>query len=160
MEKLVIFILVICADLSAIEVSNEPPQAEEFVALRIAAGMRGRAIASAQKGIENSLFWITLRNDDKLVGMGRVIGDGGTVVQIVDVVVHPEHQGKGYGKLIINAIQEYILAHVPDDAFVCLFAEHEVVPFYEKKGFQLSEEKWPGMYWPCVERVAVKKVRQ
>lgn len=75
-----------------IEVRYEPPHAEEFVALRAATGMRARTVASAEKGIPHSLFWITLRSQGKLIGMGRVVGDGGTVVQITDIAVHPDYQ--------------------------------------------------------------------
>jgi GNAT superfamily N-acetyltransferase len=140
-----------------IEILYAPPTAEEFVALRVAAGMRERKVASAEKGISNSLFWITLRCQGKLIGMGRVIGDGGTVAQITDIAVDPEHQRKGYGTFIFDRIQEFILAEIPDDAFICLFAEKEIAPFYEARGFQFSQEKWPGMFWPCLERIKLKE---
>lgn len=38
--------------------------------------------------------------------MGRIIGDGGTAFQIVDVCVHPAHQGRGLGKRIMAALTE------------------------------------------------------
>jgi GNAT superfamily N-acetyltransferase len=144
----------ICAQ--GFEIFLEPPTAQEFVELRAIAGMRERKIASAEKGVKNSLFWVILRHQGKLIGMGRLVGDGGTVVQITDIVVHPEHQRKGCGKFILNTIQKYILTEIPDDAFVCLFAEKEISPFYESKGFEFSQDKWPGMYWPCLERINIK----
>src|SRR5579863_9749922 len=76
-------------NMQGIEILLGPPTAEEFVALRAAAGMKERKVASAEKGILNSLFWITLRSQGKLIGMGRVVGDGGTVVQITDIAVDP-----------------------------------------------------------------------
>lgn len=136
----------------AIEVSYSPPKAEEYVALRAAAGMKERKLSSAQKGLSNSLFWITLRDEKKLIGMGRVVGDGGTVAQICDIAVDPLYQKMGYGSFIFEQIQAYILREIPDDAFVCLFAEKEIAPFYETNGFQFSHERWPGMFWPCLER--------
>ncbi len=142
-------------NIQGIDVIYAPPTAEEFVALRAAAGMRERKVASAEKGISNSLFWITLRSNGKLIGMGRVVGDGGTVVQITDIAVDPEEQGKGYGTFIFDRIQQYILAEIPDDAFVCLFAETKIAPFYRAKGFEFSQEKWPGMYWPCLDRIKI-----
>ena len=142
--------------MQGIEIFYAPPTAKEFVDLRAAAGMRERKVSSAEKGIPNSLFWITLRSHGKLIGMGRVIGDGGTVVQITDIAIAPDEQGKGYGSFIFDQIQEFILAEIPDDAFVCLFAEKEAAPFYQAKGFEFSQEKWPGMYWPCLDRVNIK----
>ena len=142
-------------NIHGIEILYAPPTAEEFVALRAVAGMKERKVISAEKGIPNSLFWITLRRRGKLIGMGRVVGDGGTVVQITDIAVDPEEQGKGYGSFIFDQIRDFIVAEIPDDAFVCLFAEREVAPFYQMRGFEFSQEKWPGMYWPCLDRVKV-----
>jgi GNAT superfamily N-acetyltransferase len=143
-------------DIHGVEIFYEPPTAEEYVALRAVAGMKERKVISAEKGILNSLFWVTLRSRGKLIGMGRVVGDGGTVAQITDIAVDPEERGKGYGSFIFDRIREYILAEIPDDAFVCLFAERAVAPFYEARGFEFSQEKWPGMYWPCLDRVKIK----
>ena len=142
--------------MEGIEIIYGPPTAEEFVNLRAITGLRERTVASAEKGIVNSLFWVTLRHKGKLIGMGRVVGDGGTIAQITDIAVHPEHQKHGYGKCIFEAIQKYILTEIPDDAFVCLFAERKITPFYQERGFELSEEKWPGMLWPRAERVKYK----
>jgi N-acetylglutamate synthase-like GNAT family acetyltransferase len=142
--------------LAEIEVLNQAPSAEEYVALRKTAGMKERKIESAEKGIPNSLFWIILRSNGKLIGMGRVVGDGGTVVQITDIAVDPEHQGKGYGSYIFDQIQKFILEEIPDDAFVCLFAEKEIILFYQTKGFELAQEKWPGMFWSCLDRARRK----
>lgn len=138
-----------------IEILHEPPMAQEFVDLRAAAGMKERSVASAEKAIFNSLFWVTLQQE-KLIGMGRLVGDGGSVVQITDIAIDPEWQRKGYGSFIFDRIQKFILEEVPDDAFVCLFAEKEVTSFYQTKGFELSHEKWPGMYWPCLDRIKIK----
>jgi GNAT superfamily N-acetyltransferase len=163
---LVLFGCIFCSfplcsmNIQEVEVVYAPPAAEEFVALRAAAGMRARSVASAEKGIPNSLFWVTLRSHGKLIGMGRVVGDGGTVVQITDIAVDPEQQGKGYGTFIFDRIREFILAEIPDDAFVCLFAEHKIAPFYQARGFEFSQEKWPGMYWPCLDRKKSPKIGQ
>jgi GNAT superfamily N-acetyltransferase len=144
-------------DLEGVEVVYAAPKAEEFVALRAVAGMRERKIASAEKGLPNSLFWVTLRIQDKLIGMGRVVGDGGTVAQITDIAVHPDYRRRGYGRFIFEEIERYILEEIPDDAFVCLFAEKEIAHFYEGRGFVFAQEKWPGMFWPCAERAKLKE---
>lgn len=126
-----------------IQILSEPPSPEEFVALRAAAGMRQRSVSSAEKGLKNSLFWVTLRYQGQLIGMGRVIGDGGTAVQVSDIAVHPHFQKLGYGKLILETIQDYILREIPDDAFVCLFAEKKVAPFYQNYGYCFGDQ-WLG----------------
>ena len=150
MKKIVLFLCVwLQVGLMAqdIDILYTAPTAEEFVHLRAVTGLPPRSVAGAQKGLKNSLFWVTLRHHGNLIGMGRAVGDGGTVVQITDIAVHPNYQRKGFGKLIFHKIQEYISKEVPDEAFVCLFAEKQAVPFYESEGFKLLGEKWPGMYW-------------
>ena len=42
--------------------------------------------------------------DEKIVGMARFVTDGGYAGLIMDVVVIPEYQGKGYGRLLIEAL--------------------------------------------------------
>ena len=142
--------------MQGIEILYAPPTAKEFVDLRATAGMKERKVPSAEKGIPNSLFWITVRSHGKLIGMGRVVGDGGTVVQITDIAIDPEYRRKGYASIIFDAIQKFILEEIPDDAFVCLFAEKELASFYESRGFQFAHEKWPGMYWACLDRTKLK----
>ena len=46
--------------------------------------------------------------DSKTIGMARFVTDGGYAGLIMDVVVIPEYQGKGYGKLLIEKLLEYI----------------------------------------------------
>ena len=40
------------------------------------------------------------------VGMGRVIGDGGGLFQVVDMAVMPEHQRRGLGDAILARLLE------------------------------------------------------
>ncbi|WMM25229.1 GNAT family N-acetyltransferase [Tissierella sp. MB52-C2] len=59
---------------------------------------------ASEIGLNNSIFIVTLRDCDKLVGMGRIIGDKGCFYHIVDTAVAPSYQGKGLGKLIMSEI--------------------------------------------------------
>jgi N-acetylglutamate synthase-like GNAT family acetyltransferase len=134
------------------ELSNDPPTGHEFLALRASANMPSRSLDSAIKGISNTFFWVTMRDEGKLIGMGRLIGDGGTAVIISDFVVHPDYQARGVGKEIMRAIQGYISKEVPSEAFVGLFATKEAVKFYESFGFLLMAPDYLGMLWPCKGR--------
>ena len=143
-------------NMQEIEVIYAPPTAQEFVDLRAAAGMPGRTVSSAEKGNPNSLFWITLRKHGKLIGMGRVVGDGGSVVLISDIAVDLGEQVEGCASFIFDRIQEFILEEIPDDAFVCHFADTDMASLCQVKGFVSSQEKWPGMFWPCLDRMQIK----
>ncbi|WP_243259117.1 GNAT family N-acetyltransferase [Clostridium sp. 'deep sea'] len=52
------------------------------------------------QGIENSLSVITAYDDNKLVGLIRVIGDGATIIYIQDLLVDPQYQKNGIGKAL------------------------------------------------------------
>ena len=47
---------------------------------------------------------ITFGSSDKIVAMARVIGDMGLCYYIKDVVVLPEYQGKGIGRMLIDEL--------------------------------------------------------
>ena len=73
--------------------------------------------------------------------MARMIGDLGLCYYIKDVVVHPDHQGRGIGSMLMNELLGFIRSHgVPDTAiFTELCAMPDKIPFYEKFGFSANE---------------------
>ena len=72
---------------------EKSPSVEDFMKLRKAAGMPSRSIEGIHRGINNSLFSvIIIEEKEKLtrtVGMGRIIGDGGTVYHICLLYTSP-----------------------------------------------------------------------
>ena len=98
-------------------------------------------------GLKNSLFAVTAFHEDEPVGIGRVVGDGGCFFEIVDIAVLPEHQKRGVGQLIMDAVMAYLLEHAPSSAYVSLMADHGTPTFYER--FGITRAKAPnaaGMY--------------
>jgi ribosomal protein S18 acetylase RimI-like enzyme len=90
---------------------------------------------------------VALYNDKELIGFGRIIGDGGTVFQVTDVVVLPEYQGKGLGKRIMTELTDYIKEHAPKYSYVSLIADGPADKLYEKYGFKdVKEHASKGMY--------------
>ena len=55
--------------------------------------------------------------------MGRVVGDGGTVFHICDMVVKPEWQKKGGGTMIMDSLMGFIEGLGISDAYVNLIAD-------------------------------------
>ena len=51
-----------------------------------------RDMPTLQRAISHSLHVVTARQDDRLVGLIRVVGDGLTIVYIQDLLVHPDFQ--------------------------------------------------------------------
>lgn len=62
---------------------------------------------------------------------------GGIVGHIEDVAVHPDHQGKGIGKQLVQQLCEE--AKKIGCYKVILDCESKNIPFYEKLGFQLND---------------------
>ena len=120
------------------------PTPTEFVALRDAAGMAPRSPAAAEVGLPNSLYGVTVVHDETVVGMGRVVGDGGTVFQLTDTVVHPDYQGQGLGTEITRALVDWVDANAPPSAYVNLVADVE--GFYERFGFEPTAPASHAMY--------------
>ncbi len=78
--------------------------------------------------------------------MGRIVGDGVNYFYIQDVVVHPEYQGQGIGKDIMNSLVSYLEKNAPDKAFVGLFASAGKGEFYEKYDFYNHSPNMTGMF--------------
>lgn len=107
-----------------VKVTYDIPTCEDYCALRINAGMSPKTREAAEKGLPNALFTVTLYDKDRLIGMGRVIGDGGTVFQIVDIAVSKSYQGQDYGSLIMEHIMKYIKNVSVESAYVSLIADY------------------------------------
>lgn len=54
--------------------------------------------------------------------MGRIVGDGALNFEIVDVAVDPEHQGKGLGRKIMEALLSWLEQQAPVGAYITLIA--------------------------------------
>jgi GNAT superfamily N-acetyltransferase len=49
---------------------------------------------------------ITARSNEQLVGLGNAISAGHLVVYYPHLLVHPDHQGKGIGRMIVQRMTE------------------------------------------------------
>ena len=121
------------------------PAVATYQQLRIAAGLSAKTAEAAAKGLPNSLFAVQVLVGDDVVGMGRIIGDGGCFYQVVDIAVLPAHQGKGLGKLIMREIMRYIDSEVPPSAYVSLIADGQAQDLYAQFGFRHTAPASVGM---------------
>ena len=69
------------------------------------------------------------------MGIGRIIGDGGLFFRVV--AVFPEHQKKGLGAKIMEALTSWLGERAPSGAYVQLIAGEGTSTFYEKYGFRV-----------------------
>lgn len=127
------------------KIEEGTPDVETFLSLRARAGMQPRSEEGASKGLGQEIFSVLLRLGESgdIVGMGRVIGDGGTIFVICDMLVIEQFQSKGGGTMIMNALMDYLLREAPPQSYINLMAD--VDGFYERWGFEPSLPNSRGM---------------
>ena len=121
---------------------NTPLEEEETVALYRAndwsSAKRPKELMSA---LQNSHTLVVARDAGKLVGIGNAISDGHLVVYYPHMLVDPDYQGKGVGRLMMEAMQTvYGSFHQQ-----MLTADGEAIEFYKKLGFERAgrtESMW------------------
>ena len=126
-------------------VIERTPTVQEYNEVRRAAGLSVKDELAAKRGLSNTLYAVCVAQENRVVGIGRVIGDGGLFYDIVDVAVLAEHRGNGVGKLIMDSLMSYIDRNARPSSLVCLMANKGVASFYEKYGFKAREADMPGM---------------
>lgn len=120
---------------------------EDFIRLKVATGFMDRPIAQVEKALANDLFDVSVLHDGKVIGMGRLVGDGAMYWYLQEIIVLPEYQGQGIGRRIVNRLLEHIKEHaMPGTAVeIGLTAVKGKEPFYEKFGFSCGSsgmKKW------------------
>jgi len=86
------------------------------------------------KALMNSDSLITAWDGNRLVGLGNAISDGYLVVYYPHLLVHPDYQGKGIGRMIFNGFQKkYGNFHQQT-----LTADGKAIDFYRKCGFETA----------------------
>lgn len=127
------------------QVIDGPPTVAEYCRLREASGLSPKSEDAAVAGVAGGLFAVTLRDEGKAIGMGRIIGDGGCHYQIVDIAVLPAYQGQGWGAAIMERLMQWIDANVPDTGYISLIADGDAKHLYAKYGFQDTAPASIGM---------------
>ncbi|WP_025689513.1 GNAT family N-acetyltransferase [Paenibacillus zanthoxyli] len=114
---------------------DRKPSVKEYLSLRKAVEFQLMPEDSVARGLDNSLFAVCAASPDRIVGMARVIGDGGTCFYVQDVLVLPEFQGRGLGARIMERIMDYIGKNACQSAVVGLMSTKGLEHFYERYGF-------------------------
>jgi GNAT superfamily N-acetyltransferase len=73
--------------------------------------------------------------------MARMIGDLGLNYYIKDVVVHPDYQKQGIGRLLMDELMGFVQSNGVSGTTITveLCAMPDKMPFYEKFGFSANE---------------------
>ena len=117
-----------------------------FMQLYRSVGWDAPGLEQIETALKNSIVTFCAYDGEVPVGMARLLGDGGMSFYIKDFAVRPEYQGKGVGRLLMNAMEEYIRSQLPNGWAVSLelISSKGREPFYEKFGFEQRPCDWDG----------------
>jgi GNAT superfamily N-acetyltransferase len=140
-----------------IKFSEDRLSVAEYLHLRESVGWKKLTERQAELALENCIYCISAYDDTtdkpngsrKLIGMGRIVGDGAVICYIQDLIVLPEYHGMGVGSMLIKQLKRYVSSLSADGeemmlALMCAKGREE---FYEKHGFipRPTENLGPGM---------------
>jgi ribosomal protein S18 acetylase RimI-like enzyme len=126
------------------------PTVDQYLRLRLESGLMPKTPAQAEAALPGS--WaachVVHEASGDVVGMGRLLGDGGWYFHVVDVAVLPEHQRRGLGDSILRALLDRVRAVAPPGAYVNLLADAPGRRLYERHGFVETAPDTVGMAVP------------
>lgn len=123
-------------------------QIEEYINILDSVEWKNSSIRLLKKSLYNDIN-VKYIIDNKTVGMARFVTDGGYAGLLMDVVVMPEYQGKGYGRVLINSLLEYEKGQLEDgeEMMIQLLSAPVKQSFYNSFGFKVKKEvAEDGMY--------------
>ncbi|MCE1252878.1 MAG: GNAT family N-acetyltransferase [Anaerolineae bacterium] len=92
-----------------------------------------------------SLFTVCIYEENKLVGFGRIVGDGGITYVVSDIMVDEAYRRQGFASLIMQAIDLYFEENTFDDSYICLIANSPADLLYQKYHFEYLPQNKSGM---------------
>jgi GNAT superfamily N-acetyltransferase len=127
------------------------PSSADYNHLRESVGWGIYEVESIQRYLSNSNYCICAELDGACIGMARIVGDGGLVFYIQDVIVLPEYQHQGIGTRMLHAIMDYIRAHAVHNTIIGLMAARGKESFYQRFGFTARPDSRLGagmtLFW-------------
>ena len=115
---------------------------EEFNYLYDAVGWGSYDEKVSEKALANTMYSVSAYDDDKIIGYGRIIGDGICFLYIHDVMVAPKYQNKKIGSQIMNKLLEKVNQIKIENPYVRVYlgASKGKEKFYERFGFITRED--------------------
>ncbi|MCP4178887.1 MAG: GNAT family N-acetyltransferase [bacterium] len=105
---------------------------DELVELYRIAPLEEKNLEDLKLSFSNSMFKCFAFDNNKVVGVGRALADGRDCSYICDIAIHPEYQGIGLGKKII----QYLIDQSQGHKKIILYSNPGKEGFYSKLGFK------------------------
>lgn len=81
---------------------------EDYIKLRSLAGWADLDLDDIKNLIVNSDYMVAAKTSDRVLGIGRCISDLTHIFLLCDILVSPEYQGMGIGKMMVNHLIQTI----------------------------------------------------
>ena len=117
------------------EIKYQFPNNDQFNELFNSVGWGYRDNKKINIHRERSDFSVCVFDNNKIVGMARVVGDG-SYYTVYDVVTRKEYQNQGVGTILMNEIVKWYESISDDDTYLYLGSSHGKEKFYERFGFK------------------------
>lgn len=90
-----------------------------------------------QTALDNTIYSVSIYDDENIIGYGRIIGDNICFIYIHDVMVIPSYQSRGIGSMIMSNLLQKAEEIKKTNPSVRLYlgASYGKEGFYEKFGF-------------------------
>lgn len=121
---------------------------KEFVELRKSVEWKEINLEQSIIALNNTMIKVSIVVDKKVVAMGRLVGDYSCKGVLSDIIVNPEYQHKGLGKVIVTTILGKVINNLKEGERFQI----ETTPtsgnrdFYINCGFKYKPENQDGVY--------------
>ena len=111
---------------------------KDYCALRTAVNWREVSERQYELGLKNSHYIAVLKENDKAIGLIKAVGDMGYYWILADLIVHPDYQGQGLGRKLIEGFLKFVDDSLEkgESVFISLLSAKGKEAFYEKFGFK------------------------
>ncbi len=111
---------------------------QDYIRLREEAGWGCVPEEQACNTVTNAAFAVSARTEDgTVIGVSRLLWDGGTTAYVCDVIVSPAYQGQGIGRNLVARVIGHMKQNIKPGwrVFVSLVAAPGKENFYSNFGF-------------------------
>ncbi|OIB00329.1 GNAT family acetyltransferase [Paenibacillus sp. LC231] len=129
-----------------VNITEEFPQNQEYMDLKAVTGLPEVEISAIATALNRSVLSLLARDDnDRLIGMGRVVGDGAFYFQLVDIMVAASHLDQGVEEMIVSELLSRLTKIAPSGAEVTVITDVPGIKLYQHAGFKLLYPDRYGM---------------
>jgi GNAT superfamily N-acetyltransferase len=128
-----------------ITIVERKPAAAQYESIVASVGFRSHDHAAVEIALANTVFAVCAVQEQEVVGVGRIVGDGAISFLLTNIMVRPSHQRRGIGTRIVQSLCGLMQTLRYKNIVLEVVPLPELRHFYEHVGFKASHNAPPGM---------------